>query len=867
MLHDTYFKIRWRWVAASVLAVVVAALTINSVHEWHVSRISERILTSARSHAESGNAAEAKMQYASYLGLISTDANAREEYAQLILSEPRTVENDLTVLQLLDEAVQEGSTRIETRIELIRTAIRLERFKAASAMISALDLKSLKNAELHAMQGLCCFRKGDAIAAKNAYREALKLDGTCSLAWEGLVELTEAEDGLPAALELAERMTSEAPGPEAHSVHAHLLTRSENPTLAGRAFWNASREAGNDLEKATEFADFIMYTVPPTADMDLEMIQAAYDALTAATETTDYMTAARLGDLAHRLDQTDQALVHYQQCLESKPGDAFAVGRITEVLASSGRLSEAHAMLDSMADYNSLVLLRNTLRAGLFAKEGRYTEACDLLEEAVNNSGDARLSEGARFLLVECLWELDEVDRAIIISRELLEQSPDNDAARRLHLASLVRRGDYQEIVKQIPLFRDPAEHLNGSVSMVIDEATSRGHLKSLKTHVDQYRTYYRTSPLPVIFDGYELSDEGKTSEAVSILSKAAAENPDVIEYQIAVEAVSERAALRLRLLDEVSDLTLIADELDRATYIDRMLSEDRLAAEMLMKQFFDLQADSIEPLRLLASLVQRSGQDREALQKLVEGLHDRMAVLFNRHGDAAIPLTARVYADIGWEASAYQLLSGAVRQTDDRQVIETFCEFMGTAAADSAFWYPQVKKALESGELKCVASGREVLLAEVDAIRGDIEAAIARLTKQLKEDRSNETVIASLLRHGSNAEKPPKGLADYGFWLVEKHPNDSEAMLGLCCALRAENRYAESVRWAVTAYAKHQDPRYLVHAACTKWHADDTEAAQGLLQLAMQFGLEPARLHVLDRKVLETLQTEMESLNLIAVR
>ncbi len=867
MLSATYFKIRWRWVAASLVAVGVCALSIVTIHGCQVSRIGERLLSAARSHASGGDVAEAKKQYASYLGLVSTDAIAREEYAQLILSEPRTIENDLTVLQLLDEALRDGSTSMETRIELIRTTVRLERFTAAAAMIAALDLRTLGHAELYAMNGLCCLRKGKVTDARNAYREALKIDGASTLAWEGLVELTETEDGLPAALQLAERMTLEVAGPEAHSIRAHLLTRSENPALAGQAFWDASREAGDDLQKATEFADFIMYAVPPTSEMDLDMVQAAYNAVSAATETTDYMTAARLGDLAHRLKQTDTALSHYQQCLESKAGDAFAVGRITELLASSGRMNDAHVMLDSMADYNSIALLRNTLRAGLFAKEGRFGEASELLEEVVNNSGDARLCEGAKFLLVECLWELKEFDRAIIVSRELVEHSPDNDEARSLHVASLIRRGDYQEVVKQIPLLRDPEKHLDLTISMVIDQAQSRGHVASLKQYVDQYRTYYRTSPFPVIFDGYQLSDDGRTSEAVSILSKAAAEHPEVVEYRIAVEAIPERSAKRLQKSEGVTDLTQIADEFDRVLYVGRMLSDDQQAAEMLMKKFFDSRTDSMEPLQLLAAIVQRSGHDPDALQDLVAGLHDRMSDAYNRHGADAIPVIARVYAGIEWESSAYQLLSGAVGQMDDRQVIQTFCDFMGTATTDSPFAHQQVAKELASGDLKCTNTGRQVLLAEVDAINGDIETATMRLTKILKSDRANEAVIASLLRLSSNANNPPKGLADDGFWLVEKHPADPEPMLGLSCALRASKRYAESVRWAVAAYTEQQDPEFLLHAAYAKWQAGDTDAAQGLLQLAMQLGLKADRLHVLDRKVLDRLKSDLETLNLIAVR
>jgi hypothetical protein len=108
---------------------------------------------------------------------------------------------------------------------------------------------------------------------------------------------------------------------------------------------------------------------------------------------------------------------------------------------------------------------------------------------------------------------------------------------------------------------------------------------------------------------------------------------------------------------------------------------------------------------------------------------------------------------------------------------------------------------------------------------------------------------------------------ADYGFQLLESNPGDPDAMLALSCGLRASGRYSESVRYAVAAFAKRQDPLFLLHAAHAKGLVDDVGAAHDLLQLADRVGLAPHKLHVLDRRLLKTLRTDLELQDLLAER
>ena len=859
MVDEDYFTIRWRWLFAGLGVACVCGLIVFAVHEWQVSRIGRQLLAAARHSAHEADFETARRHYTSYLGLIPRDASAREEYAQLILSEPHSVSNDRTVMELLDDAIHDGSTRPETRIELIRTAVRLERFGTAARLLDSMNLTELGNAELFALKGLCSLKKGDDNSAGQAFRTALKIDDQCAGAWEGLVKLAETTDGLEAAISVADQMAAEVDGPAAYSVKGHLLVKNEQPAQAGRAFWHASKKAGNDFETATEFADFIMYNVPPTEDMDLEMIQAAYDALAASVKTTDYMTSARLGDLAHRLRQTDQAILHYQQCLQHRPADAFAIGRAVEVLASAGQSSAAHRMLDSMAEYRSLALLRHTLRAGLYAQEERFRDASDLLEEVVRSSGNHRLREGAYFLLVECLWEQRRLDEAIVFSRELLKQSEGRDNARNLLIASLIHGERYEEAVAQLQQFRSPHEHLGRNLSLLIEKAESTQQISRLKKYVDKSRIIRASAPLAVIFDAYLLTDAGKTSQAVSILSKAAAENPEALEYWSAAQAVRRRSVSRMRQPDSIEELADIADRLARTLYLTHQISHDREAAVAMTRRYFAAQPKSLEPLQLIAAVVEHSDEDQETIRQFVAGLHTELAAALRDHTVSAVPPIVRTLLACGHEPQAFQVLSGAAAQTDDRTILKIFCQNIGKANRNETFAQDVILSDLLSGQLKCTETGRQLILAEIDAVNEDLEPAITRVQKLVASQMTNTAAVESLLRLCAYDSERRTRLTEYGYWLQQQHPDDADAVFAVSCGLRAAHRYPEAVRHAVKAFSMRQDPAFLLHAAYSEWLADRTDSAAGFLQLAYRVGLSADKLHVLDQKLLRQLETDPE--------
>ena len=857
MFDDTYFTIRWRWLVTGFLTLAVCSLIIFGIHHWQTGRIGERLLSAARDSVAANDLSAAKRYYASCVQLMPDNFAVCEEYADVILSEPRSQSNDAAAMELLDKALQTGSTRIETRRELIRAAIRLKRFNSAAVLLSAIDLREAASPELYAMQGICSFRKGDYRGAEQAFRNALDIDAACAQAWTGLIELTESRDGLAEALKLAERMAQKVSGPQPHTVTAHLLTKSTNPTDAGQAFWDASQAAGQDFATASEFADFVMYNVPPASQSDLPMVQAAYDALSKTAEGADYMTAARLADLAHRLKQTDTALSHYQRCLEMKPGDAFAIGRTTEVLAAAGRIHEAHEVLDSMNSFASLKLLRNTLRAGLFAEERRFRDAANLLEDVVNTSGDLRLLEGATFLLVECLWEQQEFDRAAVVAENLLKRVNGKDDVRALVVEALIRSRKYEKVVKHLQLYRAPGRYLDDSLTALIEHARSSEQMVRLTKHIDRHGQLHPSSPLPKIFAGYRLADAEKTGEAVRSLAREAAENPDVPEYWSAAEALRDRYARAEFDQHSVLNLHQITDRTDRVAYLQRQLAQSTDDATLQLQAYFAAHTDSLEPLSTTHALFCCVSPDTEAASEVVSDLRPSLAAALNHHGAQAVPLVADIFLSAAHLDEAWQLLSSAIAVTDDDMVLQAFCTAMGRAERNSRFSPENIRAVLKAGNLQPGETVKEILLAEADAIGGDFDSSLQRLSQLLDQTPPSQMVVLSLLRISGYAGVAHADSSTHAHRLLKNHPDAPDVLFACSGAYRASKRYTESVRCLVRAFSINQDPEFLLHAAYSEWMADRTDLAGELLNLAQRAGLCRERLHILDRQLLDTLTSD----------
>lgn len=855
------FSIRWRWLWTGIVTVLLCAALVSVVHLWQLDRMSSRVLSEARAAVAAEDHERARDRYAVCVQLVPDHTVALEEYADLVLqADSQDAARDATAFHLLDRALQSGSASLQARIQFFRTAAKLERYSDALRVLLTLPESDYRDPELLALAGQCYLSKGSYQEAAAAFDKAIQLQPDCADAWAGRVQLAEATEGHAAALRMAEHMTQQVPGAKALVVKARRLQQATRLHEAAGAYWQAARLDADNLQTAQEFADFILYNVPPTDEMNLQMVESAYTLLTNAAKTMDYMTAARIADLAHRLSRHDAALQHYQRCLEFRPLDPFALGRTAELLLELRRFEEAYATVDRLSETRAMALLSHTLKGRILLAEGRAAEARTILENAVQESGDPNLQQGAYYFLIQALWELNQNHEAVVVARELLSVASGSDDARALYVQTLTKTRQFDDAMLQLTDFRDSGSHLFPLLMELIQSAKVDGRMVQLERSVKSIATLRTSSAVPAVFRACQSFDQGQTASADSLLARLTAEQPGNNVYWKTRQAVLQQ--LRNRLLEvQPAAIAELTDNVQRFVWCletarqNSTFHADHPAIRYVREQNFS--ADSLQVTAKAVRQLVVDGQIEVASQWLQNLMADDTATSWAATADVrAVRAYAAAAADVGDVAHAADLLTAAVA-SGDVGILFDLCQLAGArhGASNSDLWsrifsqlpahaHPVVRKILEAEQLAMQGSS-QVARQQLEALAGD--PAVAGVA------------LLSLLRLDGAVDATHQGVRDAVHQLLETAPENPDVLHACGMSFRASVRLQQSVECFVSAFAIRQDPLDLLHAAHSRWLSGSAEDAAATLQLAEQLGLNIRPLHPRDQQLLNSLKNAPE--------
>ncbi|MEZ6126499.1 MAG: tetratricopeptide repeat protein [Planctomycetaceae bacterium] len=864
MLSDELnVSIRWRWLLTGMAVIIASAACVWLIHELQVSAMAQRVLDDARRAAQSGEVATARQRYETCVSLDPRNAVAYEEFAGVVLEGERSHVNDITAMNLLDAALQFGSKKRETRLQFFKVATRLGRYAAALRTIDDALLEQDPDAELLAMRALCHLRKGNNRKAQQDLDAAMQLEPDNTEAWKTLIELTQATEGAEAALAVAERMAEVVPGAESRIIKARYLQQTQHLKAAGDAWWAAAKLDPQNPETARNFADHIMNHVPPDQNMDLEMVATAYEILTSNSDTSDYLTSARLADLAHRLNRVDEAEKHYRRCLQHHPQDWFALGRIAELQIQSGRFQAAHATLDEMADSRSVALLSRMLRGRLLLEEGRLPEACDTLKAAIRETGDSKLLQGAHYFLVQALWQSGREAEAVQVAGDLQSVASGSDDARELMLQSLMKNRQLEEAVQQLQEFRQPEDYVSPLINELIEFAASNGQLTQLEHHVESIRILRPSSSVPQLFRIWMLNRQGQVSQAVHVLMTLEARFPNSPEYQDAEHRIETE--VRSRLSKNSATLSFSpSDDYERMVKLLLHLEQSDLtsAVQAISALLSPQSSESDSLLRGVTVLEQAvvrfcvTQSRRTVAQQFLNQLNPLLQTLVRSGDPAIIRRVAACMTASGQDDHSRSILVEAIRSNLHPALVVDL--FRSLAHADAAT-IAQVRQVLGNSFGADAPEKRAVIQAEFLKLEGNSEGAQQQLEAVFNESQTNLAVTCSLLRNdadNSGARRRSRPVIDR---LLQHHRNDSDVMFACGCSLRSSLMLTESLQCFLEADQLRPDPVILLHAAETRRQMDRHAEAAQTLKLALARGLSPGRLNLQDRRLLDRMLASPE--------
>ena len=117
--------------------------------------------------------------------------------------------------------------------------------------------------------------------------------------------------------------------------------------------------------------------------------------------------------------------------------------RLSNALSNSGNFTDALVILNAQEESEDVVKQKiDNLR-----KIGEYKEASDYFELSYN-----QFQNSEKFLIsgIRLLWDIGDMGSVQRLSKQILQQNPDNEIAIRFNLQSLVKLGDIEELRKCI---------------------------------------------------------------------------------------------------------------------------------------------------------------------------------------------------------------------------------------------------------------------------------------------------------------------------------------------------------------------------------------------------------------------------------
>ena len=842
-------NIRWRWFFAGAGVAAASLLILWGLHSVQMPRIAKRVLSEARVLSAAGDIDEARRCYSDYLQLRPGDVVACEEYARLVLASSSTMgeaRTDAMAVKLLDVVVQSGQASDDTKLLLVKTAMRLGNYPVAHQMLRTIDLERFHDAELWTALGTCELQLRNAAAAETAFHTALSVDQTHVDAWTGLLEINaDVEKDFEKAWKTADAMLLALPI-EGQSARAWLHLRLNELPQARDAFLAAARAQPKNKEHITNLAQFVMRTNMDADGENRPIVQFAYDSLNDLQETRDdYMMSFNVADLAQRMSNTKAALQHYQRCLELYPNDTSTLGRMTEVLSAEGKFAQAEQMLCAIPEANSMTLLRSTLRAQVLAEQKQWQAAADELRTSMHVDGDEHIRRQAQILLMRCLKNLNQHAEAAQVGVKLVAKADSGDDSRRLLVDALIASKNYAEAIRQMQLLKIADAH-SDLLDTMITSTNSVDDSKKLESAIIEAERFNRDAPTPALLRARILFNQGQQSEAIALLVGRAVESPQVTAYWSAIET--------LRVQSDTIDADKNLGPTESLLWQCRDLCRKGSLREVaqILRQQLNRPAEKVEHAETVAVIVEAIAMDDLTLgQRLFDLVRDDAAKHLRETQGASMEAFSRILLACDRSQDLSILTSQLFVNESSLNTVRVLQNQVVRNLIDPQAMAEHNRRGAGVGYPAYLV---EVLLAESDAAKSGPSAGVERLLRLSPADRKLPVVTAALLQMVGYDNKQRNGLTELGGQFLKQRPGDADAEFLLSCSLRNAGRYVESVQHARKAFVLKHDPVYLLHAAYTLSLMKDQAASRATLNLAFTAGLSDRVLSPLDRNLLTTL-------------
>jgi len=458
--------------------------------------------------------------------------------------------------------------------------------------------------------------------------------------------------------------------------------------------------------------------------------EAAYLAAleVAQTDEEHAQVLSRLGEIRRRRGDRDGAFSAYRRALDLR-GDGAWLSRCLSQLASLahqvGEVEVARATYTRLlTDFAGIPGLASNATVGLARLEretGDLPAAIRRLEQLLTASEGSGNSYQARRMLVECLLEAEEFDRAIEIARGGAERTPERAdlllrSAAALMDANKLERAE--EVCREV-LTKQPEDE--GAWRLLYQISSERGTVEQLEAELlHAAEGPHRTSALRRLAE--ILSWEGEDERAMGV-------------YEQLLEAAPED----VELLYRVGSLAKDAGDLVRAEgYLARLLR---------------LQPDHRSAGQLLGEVYVRQGKTQQAVESF-------KAAAGYQPDD---PSSARA---LGLSLSAHSLYRQAIAvyESTRRELgDETLLAYeMGHAFVGLLDYEPATQEFLIALSEPSRTSSR-LISYELERLAGDeiaAETVLGVLDSWAQRQRLGDDQLLALARAYLAAEQPDRGLA-----------------------------------------------------------------------------------------------------------
>lgn len=446
---------------------------------------------------------------------------------------------------VLDEIIKAAKTSPEglrARSELAELRIAQSRTDDALRLVAEVLKSNPHDNQALLIRGQMALDKGDAAGAISDLRAVQR----------------DQPDSMPIAARLARaHLANNEPQLAVESIARIAAARPSDPSLklaVAEVKW-----ATKDISGALADIDGILKSDPKhfpalALKSKIEASQQQWKAASSTLETlreafpnnpqTDY----QLGMVNQAEGELDEAMLHYRNALQKRPGAIEPLAAIVGLEVSRGKSDRALDVVNAAIKENPRNFLIHALKGRLLAQQGKLDAAEASLRDAVSNG---REIPGMYVELADFQARKGDWRAAVHALQEGLTVLP-KDVGLRLRLADVMRiKGDlpkaiqeYEEVLKQRPADEVAANNL---ANLLID---SQGDTKSLERALELAKRFEASNSGSYLDTlGWAHVKLGQVDVGLPFLRKAVERTPDdpAVQYHLGAALIKQgdRAAAK----------------------------------------------------------------------------------------------------------------------------------------------------------------------------------------------------------------------------------------------------------------------------------------------------------------------------------